>query len=167
VPAALAKPNLSPCTSERLECGVSSLFCPSGVAALVQSYLNVVVESAANPRADEQYPGTWREFRAWFGEETSCIAYLEQLRWKAGFRCPECEGGKGWRLADERWFCAACNRRISVTAGTVIDRSRVLLQDWFTAAWDMTNQKHGLSLLGLQQPLGLGSYQTAWTMNSL
>ena len=28
----------------------------------------------------------------------------------------------------------------------------------------MTNQKHGLSALGLQQLLGLGSYQTAWTM---
>jgi transposase-like protein len=122
------------------------------------------VESAANPRAGEQYPGTWREFRAWFGEETSCIAYLEHLRWKAGFRCPKCEGGKGWRLADGRWFCAACNRRISVTAGTVFDRSRVPLQDWFTAAWYMTNQKHGLSALGLQQLLGLGSYQTAWTM---
>ena len=38
-----------------------------------------MVESAANPRAGKQYPGTWREFRAWFGEETSCIAYLELL----------------------------------------------------------------------------------------
>jgi len=28
----------------------------------------------------------------------------------------------------------------------------------------MTNQKHRLSALGLQQLLGLGSYQTAWTM---
>jgi transposase-like protein len=51
-----------------------------------------------------------------------------------------------------------------VTAGTVFDRSRIPLQDWFTAAWYMTNQKHGLSALGLQQLLGLGSYQTAWTM---
>jgi transposase-like protein len=91
-------------------------------------------------------------------------AYLEQLRWKAGFRCPRCEGDKGWRLADGRWSCAGCSRRISVTAGTIFDRSRIPLQDWFTAAWYMTNQKHGLSALGLQQLLGLGSYQTAWTM---
>jgi transposase-like protein len=28
----------------------------------------------------------------------------------------------------------------------------------------MTNQKHGVSALGLQRLLGLGSYQTAWTM---
>jgi transposase-like protein len=29
--------------------------------------------------------------------------------------------------------------------------------------WHATNQKHGVSALGLQQALGLGSYNTAWT----
>ena len=28
----------------------------------------------------------------------------------------------------------------------------------------MTNQKHGVGALGLQRLLGLGSYQTAWTL---
>jgi len=51
-----------------------------------------------------------------------------------------------------------------VTAGTVFDRSRIPLTEWFAAAWYMTNQKHGVSALGLQRLLGLGSYQTAWTM---
>ncbi len=32
------------------------------------------------------------------------------------------------------------------------------------AAWYLTSQKHGVSALGLQRVLGLGSYQTAWTM---
>lgn len=32
------------------------------------------------------------------------------------------------------------------------------------AAWYLTNQKQGVSALGLQRVLGLGSYQTAWTM---
>jgi transposase-like protein len=53
---------------------------------------------------------------------------------------------------------------VSVTAGTIFDRSRIPLADWFTAIWFMTNQKHGISALGLQRLLGLGSYQTAWTM---
>ena len=51
-----------------------------------------------------------------------------------------------------------------MTAGTVFDRSRIPLMEWFAAAWHMTNQKHGVSALGLQRLLGLGSYQTAWTM---
>ena len=33
---------------------------------------------------------------------------------------------------------------------------------WFQAMWYFTNQKHGVSALGLQRILGLGSYQTAW-----
>ena len=32
----------------------------------------------------------------------------------------------------------------------------------FQAMWYVTNQKHGVSALGLQRILGLGSYQTAW-----
>ena len=35
---------------------------------------------------------------------------------------------------------------------------------WLAAAWYLTNQKQGVSALGLQRVLGLGSYQTAWTM---
>ena len=53
---------------------------------------------------------------------------------------------------------------MSVTAGTIFDRSRISLREWFAAAWYMTNQKHGVSALGLQRLLGLGSYQTAWTI---
>ncbi len=51
-----------------------------------------------------------------------------------------------------------------MTAGTIFDRSRTSLQEWFTAAWYVTNQKYGVSALGLQRVLGLGSYQTAWTI---
>jgi transposase-like protein len=36
------------------------------------------------------------------------------------------------------------------------------LQTWFQAMWYVTNQKQGVSALGLQRVLGLGSYRTAW-----
>jgi hypothetical protein len=41
---------------------------------------------------------------------------------------------------------------------------RTPLTVWFAAAWYVTSQKHGTSALGLQRTLGLGSYQTAWTL---
>jgi transposase-like protein len=110
------------------------------------------------------YPGTWQQFCSWFADEQACAAYLEKLRWPTGVRCPKCEGAKGWRTADGRWSCSGCGRKVSVTAGTIFDRSRISLQEWFAAAWYMTNQKHGVSALGLQRLLGLGSYQTAWTI---
>jgi hypothetical protein len=51
-----------------------------------------------------------------------------------------------------------------VTAGTIFDKTRTELRVWFAAIWYITNQKHGVSALGLQRVLGLGSYETAWTM---
>ena len=35
---------------------------------------------------------------------------------------------------------------------------------WFRAAWDLTTRPNGQSARNLQRNLGLGSYQTAWTM---
>ena len=122
----------------------------------------MVSESELGVVAD--YPATWQQFREWFPDEKACVAYLEHLRWRDGFRCPGCAGEKGWPLEDGAWACSGCARRVSVTAGTIFDRSRIPLADWFTAIWYMTNQKYGVSALGLQRLLGLGSYQAAWTM---
>lgn len=109
-------------------------------------------------------PKTLAELRACFPNEVACAAYLEQLRWGAGFRCPKCGSERGWRTSDGRWSCAACGRKISVTAGTIFDRSRISLQKWFVAAWYVTDPEKGIDALGLQRLLRVGSYQSAWTM---
>jgi transposase-like protein len=49
-----------------------------------------------------------------------------------------------------------------VTAGTIFQDTRTPLTVWFRAMWWVTSQKNGVSALGLQRVLGLGSYQTAW-----
>lgn len=59
--------------------------------------------------------------------------------------------------------CCVCGYQASVTAGTIFHRSHLPLQTWFRAMWWVTNQKHGVSALGLQRLLGLGSYKTAWS----
>lgn len=111
-----------------------------------------------------QYPGSLAELLAWFPDDEACSDYLEWLRWPAGFVCPACGSVKGWRTREGRWSCAGCARRVSVTAGTIFDGTRTPLTVWFQAAWQMTAQKNGISALGLQRVLGLGSYQTAWAM---
>ena len=62
------------------------------------------------------------------------------------------------------WRCAGCRRRVSVTAGTIFQDTRTPLTVWFAAAWSLTTQKNGISALGLQRVLRLGSYQTTWAM---
>jgi transposase-like protein len=116
------------------------------------------------PVAGKDYPGSYAELVAWFPDEAACIDYLEWLRWPDGFRCPRCAAAGAWRLGNGRWQCARCAHQASVTAGTIFHKSRTPLRLWFAAAWMMTNQKHGVSALGLQRALGLGSYQTAWAM---
>jgi hypothetical protein len=53
---------------------------------------------------------------------------------------------------------------MSITAGTVFQDSHLSLAIWFRAMWQITSQKNGISALGLQRVLGLGSYKTAWVM---
>jgi transposase-like protein len=49
-----------------------------------------------------------------------------------------------------------------VTAGTIFHLTRTPLTTWFAAVWYVTNQKNGVSALGLQRILGI-DYRTAWT----
>jgi len=117
-----------------------------------------------HPIGGVHYPRTYAELLAWFSTDADCLDYLDWLRWPAGFTCPKCGSGGGWLVGDGRWMCSACSKRVSTTAGTVFDRTRTPLTIWFAAAWLLTSQKNGVSALGLQRVLGIGSYQTAWSM---
>ena len=69
-----------------------------------------------------------------------------------------------YRASRIRMMCRDCGHQSTVTAGTIFDKTRTPLRVWLAAAWYLTNQKQGVSALGLQRVLGLGSYQTAWAM---
>jgi len=118
----------------------------------------------ASPRGSrEDFPRTLREFERRFSSEPACQAYLRQLRWPDGFRCPNCAGERAWPVERGGLIeCADCRRQTSVTAGTIFEKTRKPLTLWFRAMWWIANQKPGVSALGLQRALGLGSYQTAW-----
>ena len=102
------------------------------------------------------------EFETEFKTEKACREYLFRLRWPQGFHCPRCGQTKAWPLRSARWQCAGCGYQASSTAGTIFQDTRTPLRVWFRALGWVTSQKHGVSALGLQRVLGLGSYQTAW-----
>jgi len=117
------------------------------------------------PQSGKDYPQSWNEFLDWFATEEACLAYLERLRWPDGFVCPACGVvGEPYRSSRARLMCRSCAHQSSVTAGTIFDKTRTPLRVWLAAAWYVTNQKLGVSALGLKRVLGLGSYETAWTM---
>ena len=115
--------------------------------------------------AGRDYPRTWGEFLEWFPDEEACLEYLERLRWRDGFTCSKCgEARAPYRSTRGRLVCRACRHQATVSAGTIFDTTRTPLMSWFAAVWYVTNQKYGVSAMGLKQALGFGSYQTAWTI---
>ena len=117
-----------------------------------------------HPVASVDYPSTFQELDEWFRGEVVCRAYIRRLRWPTGFCCPHCGVvGEPWAMAGGWLRCWACRRETSVTAGTIFEGTRKPLRTWFLAMWFVTSQKNGVSALGLQRALGLGSYETSWT----
>lgn len=108
-------------------------------------------------------PRTLMELERRFASEEACRAYLARLRWPEGVQCLRCQQPKVWPTERGLYHCARCGFQTSVLAGTIFQDTKADLRLWFRAMWYVTNQKSGVSALGLQRALGLGSYRTAWT----
>ncbi len=116
---------------------------------------------AFEPLGGRDYPRSAAEFARWFPVEAACRAYLAQVRWRAGFRCPACAGRRVWRTARGTARCPACGHQTSATAGTIFAGTRAPLRRWFEVLWALVGED-GVSARAIEEALGLGSYQTAW-----
>lgn len=97
-----------------------------------------------------------------FGSEDKCHAYLEELRWPDGVRCPRCDSDKISRIVKRRQFdCDGCRYQFSVRVGTLFHDSKLPLWKWFLAVYMMGESKKGISANQLKRMLGV-SYKTAW-----
>jgi hypothetical protein len=105
------------------------------------------------------------EFQKEFSNEARCGAFLFNCRWPGGFVCPACGNGRGVALKSRpRLFeCLACGRQTSITAGTVMHRSKLPLTTWFWAAHLMATHSNGMSARQLEDQLSV-SYKTAWLL---
>lgn len=105
------------------------------------------------------------EFMDRFPNEDACFDYMVKLRWPNGFICPKCNNQHAYTVRKRKLFqCTECRHQVSVTAGTVFHKLRQPLLKLFWAMYWVAAQKKGLSALELQRKLGLGSYQTAWSL---
>jgi transposase-like protein len=100
-----------------------------------------------------------------FGSEDKCRAFLEELRWPEGVRCPRCESDKISRIVKRKQFdCDSCRYQFSVTAGTLFHDSHLPLWKWFLAIYLISESKKGISAKQLQRMLSV-SYKTAWYLS--
>jgi len=99
-----------------------------------------------------------------FPDQEACAAYLAELRWASGFVCAACGvSGVPWLQTRGRLVCPACRHQASVTAGTILDKTRTPLTTWFEAAWHVATAKNGMAAKTLERTMGT-SYEVAWTM---
>jgi transposase-like protein len=108
------------------------------------------------------------QFQKLYGTEAQCEDALAQMRWPHGFRCPHCEGASyglvyGRRL--RRYQCRQCGHQATVTAGTIMEATKLPLTIWFLAFYLIGQAKTSISSLQLSRHLGV-AYNTAWMLHS-
>ena len=114
--------------------------------------------------ARPEFPRTLQEFRRQFSSDAACLEYLAQSRWPEGFVCRKCSGNKHWVIKKPFGYeCGQCGRRTSPTAGTVMHRSHMGIQEWFWAAYLVATHTPGFSAKQLERQIGC-QYRTAWFM---
>ncbi|HTT64317.1 MAG TPA: IS1595 family transposase, partial [Bryobacteraceae bacterium] len=122
-----------------------------------------------------------------FGDQESCVNYLEAARWPDGVQCLKCDSPRVARITtneteskrkDPRtgevkirkvparivYQCYACGHQFSATTGTIFHDTHLDLEKWFLAVALMTNAKKGLSALQMKRDLKV-AYKTAWYLN--
>ena len=103
------------------------------------------------------------DFEDAFPTDQACFEYLFLVKWPHGYVCPNCQSMQYWRMKDHTRRCKRCRKSTSVTAGTVFQDLRSPMRLIFQAMWYMVCEKQGISAHGIQDVLGLGSYETAWS----
>lgn len=109
-------------------------------------------------------PRSLLEFSRRFGCEEACQEYLFALRYPNGFVCPKCGIARGWFLKGKQLVECPRGHKTSLTAGTVMHRTRQPLVTWFHAAYFVATFTPGISALQFQQQMGIGRYETAFNM---
>ncbi len=104
------------------------------------------------------------EFLTSFGTEAWYAEVVKRARWPGGFRCPKCDAPVHYVVghgARKLFQCNACRHQTSLTAGGLMEHTKLPLTTWFLAVYLIGQAKTGISALALKRHLGVG-YPTAW-----
>lgn len=111
-----------------------------------------------------EYPKNLQEFDRLFPDDSSCLKFLEQVRWGDAFVCQKCSHNEFWQNATGLRQCRACEFKNSVKTNSIFEKSKLGLKLWFYAIWWIASQKNGVSALSLHRFLGIGSYESSWLL---
>src|ERR1700733_16057729 len=106
-----------------------------------------------------------------FSDETAAREALESVRWPDGPVCVHCGcTDHVVRVAGEKrshrpglLYCNECKGQFTVTVGTVFERSKIPLTQWWMAPHMFNSGKNGVSAHEIHRTLKV-TYKTAWFM---
>lgn len=99
-----------------------------------------------------------RSFMNRFPNETACRKYLENKRWPQGDKsCPHCKSiRKIYTYKDGITYkCADCKKQFSLTKGTIFEKTKIPLADWFYIIYKFVTQRKGLSSYEVSRQIGI------------
>lgn len=98
--------------------------------------------------------------------EQSCYDELFAIKWPDGFVCPRCSHHSAYIIRSRRqplYECRSCRHQTTLTADTVLERSRLPLRKWLFALQLWSDSEQGMSASVLSLELHI-TYKTAWSM---
>ena len=98
----------------------------------------------------------YTDFQKIFPDSTSCLRYLEQVKWENGFSCKACDYGKfskSSKIFHRR--CSRCGHIESATAGTIFHGIRIPIEKAFYLSYTVISEHNKLTLEELSQLLDL------------
>ncbi|HEY4323603.1 MAG TPA: IS1595 family transposase [Mucilaginibacter sp.] len=110
---------------------------------------------------------TINEFRKEYPNDDVCLDVIFKLRYAKMPCCPCCSQVTEFkRITGRRCYQCSdkdCQYQLYPTAGTVFEKTRTSLVDWFYAMYLMTSTRNGVAAKELERQLGV-TYKTAWRM---
>ena len=105
---------------------------------------------------------TIMEFFEAFPDEEACEKYLISLKHPGGYRCPKCDNTRYGKVKGRRQIqCTCCSYQESITAGTLMEKTKIALRKWLLAVFLVATDKRGISAVRIQAELKV-SYNSAY-----
>ena len=102
------------------------------------------------------------EFTKQFQDNSDCISYLRDIKFKDGVKCKKCNSTQFWKgKCSDNVRCKQCGYEESPTAGTVFHKIKFPLLKAFHICYRVSVSKKGMSSWGLSRELDLRQ-MTCW-----
>ena len=107
---------------------------------------------------------SFAKFKNYFDSDESCRRHLFSIRWPNGFKCPACGNGQYYKVSSRAVFhCSSCQYQTSLTAKTLMRKTRTPLRFWFWGIYLVNERKQLVTAKQFSEMSGL-NYHAARRM---